>query len=66
MRFAVFFAVVAVLNEIVWRTQSTDFWVSFKVFGILGLTLVFAVTQAPLLRRHETPGASEDPGNSRP
>ena len=63
-RFAVFFAVVAVLNEIVWRTQSTDFWVSFKVFGILVLTLAFAVCQAPLLRRHALPSTDEPSGGS--
>jgi intracellular septation protein len=41
------------LNEIVWRTQTTDFWVSFKVFGIMPLTIVFAIAQTPLLMRHE-------------
>ena len=51
-RFGLFFAAMAILNEIVWRTQSTDFWVSFKVFGILGLTLVFSVSQLMLLQRH--------------
>ena len=50
-RFAWFFAAMAVLNEIVWRTQSTDIWVSFKVFGLMILTLVFAVTQAGLMKR---------------
>jgi len=52
VRFALFFLAMAALNEAVWRTQSTDFWVSFKVFGILGLTLVFAFAQTPLMRRH--------------
>jgi intracellular septation protein len=52
IRFAWFFASMAVLNEIVWRTQSTDFWVSFKVFGLMILTLLFAVAQAPLMQRH--------------
>jgi intracellular septation protein len=52
IRFACFFAAMAVLNEIVWRTQSTDFWVGFKVFGIMGLTLLFALAQMPLLQRH--------------
>ena len=52
IRFAWFFAAMAVLNEIVWRTQSTDFWVSFKVFGLMILTLLFAVAQAPLMQRH--------------
>lgn len=52
LRFAVFFAAMALLNELVWRTQSTDFWVSYKVFGILGLTMIFAMSQAPLMKRH--------------
>lgn len=65
-RFAIFFAVIAVLNEIVWRTQSTDFWVSFKVFGIMALTLLFAVCQAPLLRRHQQPDSAEGGSNDRP
>ncbi len=52
LRFAFFFAAIAVLNEIVWRTQSTDFWVTFKVFGIMGLTLIYAFAQAPLMKRH--------------
>jgi intracellular septation protein len=53
LRWAVFFFVLAALNEIVWRTQSTDFWVSFKVFGIMPLTIVFALAQTPLLMRYE-------------
>ena len=52
-RWALFFFVLAGLNELVWRTQSTDFWVSFKVFGIMPLTLAFALAQTPLLIRHE-------------
>ncbi len=52
-RWALFFFVLAALNEIVWRTQTTDFWVSFKVFGIMPLTLAFALAQTPLLMRHE-------------
>ncbi len=51
MRYGLFFAVMAVLNEIVWRTQSTDFWVNFKVFGIIGLTLIFSLSQTPLILR---------------
>jgi intracellular septation protein len=53
LRWAMFFFVLAALNEIVWRTQSTDFWVSFKVFGIMPLTIAFALAQTPLLLRHE-------------
>ncbi|TDR93204.1 septation protein A [Enterovirga rhinocerotis] len=52
-RWAIFFFVLAALNEIVWRTQTTDTWVNFKVFGIMPLTLVFALAQTPLLMRHE-------------
>src|SRR6266481_954070 len=52
LRWALFFAGMAVLNEIVWRTQSTDFWVNFKVFGVTPLTMVFAVTQMPLVKRY--------------
>ncbi|MHA1536418.1 MAG: septation protein A [Alphaproteobacteria bacterium] len=52
LRWGLFFAFVAVLNEIVWRSVETDTWVNFKVFGILPLTLVFAMAQTPLIHRH--------------
>jgi intracellular septation protein len=52
VRWALFFLALAVLNEVVWRTQSTDFWVSFKAFGILPLTFLFGALQFPLLQRH--------------
>ena len=54
LRCALFFAAMAVLNEIVWRTQSTDFWVTFKVFGLIGLTFAFMLAQAPLIARYRT------------
>lgn len=57
LRFALFFAAMAGLNEAVWRTQSTDFWVTFKVFGLIGLTLVFTLAQMPLMTRHRLPEA---------
>ena len=53
VRWALFFLVLAVLNELVWRTQSTDTWVTFKVFGVMPLTFIFAALQYPLLTRHE-------------
>jgi intracellular septation protein len=53
LRWALFFFVLAILNEIVWRTQTTDFWVSFKLFGIMPLTVAFALAQTPLLLRHD-------------
>ena len=51
MRFSVFFYLSAILNEAIWRTQSTEFWVNFKVFGLTGLTIAFVVSQLPLLKR---------------
>jgi intracellular septation protein len=51
-RWACFFVGLALLNEIVWRSFSTDFWVSFKVFGIMPLTLAFALSQIGLLKRY--------------
>jgi intracellular septation protein len=61
VRWALFFAVMAVLNEVIWRTQSTDFWVSFKLFGAVPLTFVFAAFQYPLLMRHDAnPEAAKD------
>ena len=56
IRWAVFFVVMAVLNEIVWRTQSTDFWVSFKLFGFVPLTFLFAIAQLPLMKKHDASG----------
>src|SRR5919112_761807 len=59
LRWALFFFALAALNEIVWRTQTTDFWVSFKVFGIMPLTIAFALAQTPLLMRYEA-GKEQD------
>ncbi|MHA1523910.1 MAG: septation protein A [Alphaproteobacteria bacterium] len=53
LRWGLFFLMLAVLNEIVWRNFSTDDWVSFKVFGILPLTMIFGIAQMGLLQRHE-------------
>ena len=52
IRWGVFFMFLAVLNEFVWRSVATDTWVNFKVFGILPLTLVFALANAPFMARH--------------
>ena len=51
-RWAIFFFALAILNEIVWRTQTTDFWVSFKLFGVAPLTFLFAALQVPLLNKY--------------
>jgi intracellular septation protein len=52
LRWAFFFLVLAVLNEIVWRNTSTNVWVDFKVFGVTPLTLIFGALQVPLLKRY--------------
>lgn len=51
-RWGLFFFFLAVANEIVWRNFSTDFWVAFKVWGIMPITLVFTFSQMPLIMRH--------------
>jgi intracellular septation protein len=56
MRWACFFFSLAVLNEIIWRNFSESAWVNFKVFGIVPLTILFAMAQIPLIKRYE-PGA---------
>ena len=48
-----FFIALAILNEIVWRTQSTDIWVNFKVFGILPITFIFTMSQFPLIKKYQ-------------
>src|ERR1700760_2844424 len=52
LRWALFFLGMAVLNEAVWRTQTTDFWVAFKLFGVTPLTAIFAIAQMPLTKRY--------------
>lgn len=51
-RWAFFFVFLAVVNEVVWRTQTTDFWVNFKVFGVVPLTFIFGALQYPLLMKY--------------
>jgi intracellular septation protein len=59
IRWAVFFFALAVLNEIVWRNASTDFWVSFKLFGVVPLTFLFGALQYPLLTKYAAPEMPE-------
>jgi intracellular septation protein len=51
-RWGVFFFVLAALNEVIWRTQTTDFWVAFKVWGVMPLTIAFTLAQTPMMLRH--------------
>jgi len=59
LRWGLFFFVLAVINEIVWRTQSTEFWVGFKVFGIMPITIIFALSQTPVILKHSNPPKDE-------
>ncbi|SMQ86071.1 intracellular septation protein [Devosia lucknowensis] len=52
LNWGLFFILLAVVNEVVWRNFSTDFWVAFKVWGIMPLTVVFSMTQLPLLNKY--------------
>lgn len=52
IRWGLFFFLLAILNEVIWRTQTTEFWVAFKVWGIMPLTVAFSIAQLPLLSRH--------------
>ncbi len=52
LRWGIFFFVLAIINEIVWRNFSTDFWVMFKVWGIMPITIVFSMFQMPLLNKY--------------
>lgn len=60
LRWGVFFFVLAAINEIVWRNFSTDFWVNFKVFGIMPITLLFTLSQLPLIQKHAILEDDED------
>ena len=60
LRWALFFLALAIVNEAIWRTQSTDFWVNFKVFGVIPLTFIFAALQYPLMMKHAAPEAGKE------
>jgi intracellular septation protein len=60
LRWAAFFFLLAVLNEVIWRTQSTDFWVSAKLFGFLPLTFLFGALQVPLMMKYAVEPASAE------
>ncbi|WP_273753966.1 septation protein A [Bartonella sp. MM73XJBT.G] len=51
-RWAFFFVFLALLNEIIWRNFSDNFWTSFKVFGVMPITVIFMLTQMPLILKH--------------
>jgi intracellular septation protein len=61
--YVIFLVVMAVLNELIWRTQSDDFWVNFKTFGYMGATFVFILAQMPMLMKY-IPDEDEDSGKA--
>jgi intracellular septation protein len=63
LRWAAFFIVMAVVNEVVWRTQTTEVWISFKLFGFTPLTFLFGALQYPLLMKY---AAEETPADGTP
>jgi intracellular septation protein len=52
IRFSLFFLLMAAANELVWRTQSTDFWITFDTVGQMGITFIFVMSQVPYMLRH--------------
>ncbi len=50
-----FFVLLAVANEVAWRNFPTDTWVSFKVFGVMPLTLLFSLALVPIIMKHQIP-----------
>jgi intracellular septation protein len=65
LRWTVFFVAMAIVNELVWRNFSTDAWVSFKAFGFLPLTFLFAIAQVPLMQRYGEPEQDEGGGGKK-
>lgn len=58
LRWGLFFVVLAILNEVVWRNFSTDFWVGFKLWGLFPLALIFGAAQLPLLMKYQVDGSA--------
>ncbi len=52
-RFGIYFAILAIINEIIWRNYSEEFWVNFKLFGMVPISLFFMLTQVPFLMRNK-------------
>ena len=59
-RWGLFFLIMAFVNELIWRNFSTDFWIAFKVWGNMPLSIVFTLLQLPLMQRHALPEEAAD------
>jgi intracellular septation protein len=62
LRWGIFFFFLAILNEVVWRNFSADFWVNFKVWGTMPITIAFTLAQMPLIMRHTVQDAAAAEG----
>lgn len=60
LRWGLFFVFLAVLNEVVWRNVSDDSWVAFKVWGTIPITVLFTLSQMPLILRHSLEGKEDE------
>jgi len=62
IRWGIFFLFLAAMNEVVWRNFSDDFWVAFKVWGTMPITILFTLAQMPLILKHSvSPAAGSEP-----
>lgn len=61
LRWACFFIFLALLNEFIWRSFSTDFWVKFKVFGMMPITLIFTISQMPFIIKEVKKSIADNP-----
>lgn len=66
LRWGLFFVFLAILNEVIWRSFSTDFWVAFKLFGMLPITVLFAGSQTPFILRQQPDGGDAEPAEAQP
>ena len=60
MRWGLYFLIMAVVNEFIWRNFSTDFWIAFKVWGNMPLSIIFMLLQVPLMQRHALPDEGKE------
>jgi intracellular septation protein len=58
-RWGLFFLFLAVINEVVWRNTTTDIWVTFKVWAVMPITLLFTFSQLPLIMKHSLEGKND-------
>jgi len=63
LNWGIFFFVLAVINEVLWRNFSTEVWISFKVWGVMPLTVLFSMSQVPLLSKYAPPNEPPSPPN---